>query len=58
MPAFKGSVVAVQTAPYWDPDVKYDGGYHYNGSARFFYLAGEAMGRAMLDLLKAAPVKK
>jgi alpha-galactosidase len=53
-PEFKGSVVAVQTAPYWDPSVKYDGGYHYNGSARFFYSAGEAMGRAMLDLLKTA----
>jgi hypothetical protein len=52
MPEFKGSVVAVPTACYWDPTTKYDGGYHYNGSARFFYSAGEAMGNAMLGLLK------
>src|SRR5262249_1794758 len=58
MPEFKGTVVAVQTAPYWDPTTKYDGGYHYNGSARYFYSAGEAMGRAMLDLLKTAPASK
>jgi hypothetical protein len=58
MPEFKGTVVAVPTAPYWDPTVKFDGGYHYNGSARFYYPAGEALGRAMLALLKAAPASK
>ena len=41
-----------------DPTTKYDGGYHYNGSARFYYSAGEALGRAMLDLLKNAPASK
>lgn len=55
MEEFKGTVAAVPTAPYWDPTVKYDGGYHYMGSARFYYGAGEAMGKAMLELLKAAP---
>jgi alpha-galactosidase len=52
MPEFKGNVLAVPMAPYWDPTTKYDGGYHYNGSARFFYQAGEALGKGMLELLK------
>jgi hypothetical protein len=54
MPEFKGTVTAVPTAPYWDDTVKHDGGYHYNGSARFYYRAGEAFGKAMLELLKNA----
>jgi alpha-galactosidase len=53
IPEFKGNVVAVQMAPYWDPTTQYDGGYHYTGSARFYYNAGEALGKAMLDLLKS-----
>ncbi len=52
MEEFKGSVAAVPTAPYWDDSVKHDGGYHYNGSAKFYYNAGEAFGEAMLELLK------
>lgn len=51
MPEFKGTVAAVQTYPFWDPTVKYDGGYHYMGSARFYYDAGTAMGKAMVQLL-------
>ncbi len=52
MEEFKGTVAAVQLAPFWDPTTKYDGGYHYNGSARFYYEAGQALGKAMLELLK------
>ena len=52
MPEFKGTVAAVQTAPFWDDTVHYNGGYHYNGSARFYFDAGEAFGKAMLELLK------
>jgi hypothetical protein len=52
MEEFKGTVAAVQTAPFWDDTVKHDGGYHYNGSARFYYSAGEALGKAMLGLLE------
>ncbi|HET6251764.1 MAG TPA: sialate O-acetylesterase [Tepidisphaeraceae bacterium] len=51
MDEFKGTVAAVPTAPFWDPTVKFEGGYHYNGSARFYYDAGRAMGEAMLKLL-------
>lgn len=54
MPEFKGTVAAVPTAAYWDATVRYDGGYHYNGSARFYHGAGEAFGKAMLELLKTA----
>jgi len=52
MDEFKGTVAAVPTAPFWDPTVKYDGGYHYNGSARFYYDAGTAFGKAMVQLLE------
>lgn len=52
MKEFKGNVAAVQTSPYWDPEPHGDGGYHYNGSASFFYDAGVAFGKAMLKMLK------
>jgi len=52
MEEFKGTVAAVPTAPFHDDSVRYDGGYHYNGSARFYYDAGLAFGKAMLKLLE------
>lgn len=58
MPEFKGTVAAVPTAPFWDPISHGQAGYHYNGSASFYMQAGEAFGKAMLDLLKTAPVAK
>ena len=51
MKEFKGNVASVQTAPFWDPEPHGDGGYHYNGSASFFYNAGVAFGEAMLEIL-------
>jgi hypothetical protein len=36
----------------WDPEPHGDGGYHHNGSAKFCYNAGEAFGKAMLELLE------
>ena len=54
---FKGNVTAVQTAPFYDPVPHGDGGYHYNGSASFFYLAGEAFGKAMLEMLETSRPK-
>jgi len=57
MDEFRATVVAVPMAPYWDPTTKYDGGYHYNGSARFYYGAGEALGQAMVELLKKRSAK-
>ncbi len=58
MAEFKGTVAAVPTAPFWDDTVKHDGGYHYMGSARFYYNAGEAFGKEMLDLLKQQETQK
>lgn len=58
MPEFKDSVAAVQLADFWDPTVHGEKGFHYNGSASFYIQAGEACGKAMLDLLKKAPAKK
>lgn len=57
MKEFNGNVASVETAPFFDPSTNHgDGGYHYNGSASFFYNAGVAMGEAMLELLpKAEP---
>lgn len=52
MDEFAGTVVSVPTGPYWDDSVRYDGGYHYNGSASFYYDTGRAFGEAMLKLLK------
>ncbi len=57
MPEFKGNVIAVPMAPYWDPTPHGEGGYHYNGSASFYYQAGEALGKAMLELLKKPAIK-
>ncbi len=55
LPEFKGNVLAVPLAPYWDPAPHGEGGYHYNGSARFYYQAGAALGKGMLELLKKKP---
>ena len=52
MKEFEGTVAAVPTGPFWDDSVKFDGGYHYHGSAAFYYDAGRAFGEAMLKLLK------
>ena len=52
MEEFKGTVAAVPTAPFWDPEPHGDGGYHYNGSASFYYDAGAAFGETMLKLLE------
>ena len=58
MKEFRGNVAAVPTAPFWDPENRGDGGYHYNGSASFFYDAGVAFGEAMLELLETYEGKK
>ncbi|MCC7433544.1 MAG: hypothetical protein IT363_02590 [Methanoregulaceae archaeon] len=53
-PAFKGNVAFVGTRAFWrtaeaSPS---DQGYHWNSSGETYYLIGDAMGRAMNDLLK------
>jgi len=52
-PEFKGNVAFVGTKAFWRPqEVSPSGqGYHWNTNAETYYLIGEAMGRAMLQLL-------
>jgi len=53
-PAFEGTVAAVETRPFWrPPEVSPSGqGYHWCHNAETHYLIGEAMGRAMVRMLR------
>jgi len=53
-PEFKGTVAAVETRDFWRPVEQSPSrqGYHWNGNGETHYLIGEAMGRAMIDLMK------
>ncbi len=53
---FKGNVAFVGTRAFWRPSEASpsDQGYHWNSSGETYYLVGDAMGRAMNDLLKRA----
>lgn len=57
-PEFQGTVAFVPTRAFWrDAEVSPSGqGYHWNSNAETYYLIGDAMGRAMLDL--CAPKEK
>lgn len=52
-PEFKGNVAFVGTKAFWrPPEVSPSGqGYHWNTNAESYYLIGDAMGKAMLQLL-------
>jgi alpha-galactosidase len=54
-PEFQGNVAFVPTRSFWRPqDQSPTGqGYHWNTNAETYYLIGDAMGRAMLDLSSA-----
>ena len=58
-PEFKGNVAFVGTKAFWRPKESSptSQGYHWNTNAETYYLIGEAMGRAMLKLDKAATSK-
>jgi hypothetical protein len=53
-PEFKGNVKSVDVRPFWrEADVSpVNQGYHYNHNAETYYEVGNALGRAMADLLK------
>jgi len=53
-PQFKGNVKAVDARPFWrEADVSpVNQGYHYNHNAETYMEVGEAMGRAMAELLE------
>jgi len=54
-PDFKGNVKAIDARPFWreadvSPNAKQ--GYHYYHNAETYMEVGDALGRAMADLLK------
>ena len=53
-PEFKGNVAAVDARPFWrDKEVSPSGaGYHYNHNAETYMEVGNALGRAMAELLE------
>lgn len=54
-PEFKGNVLTVETRDFWrEPEASpKNQGYHYNQNAETYMLVGEALGKGMLELLKA-----
>jgi alpha-galactosidase len=55
-PEFKGTVAFVGTRDFWRPAEQSPSGqgYHWNENAETYYLIGEAMGKAMLELMRSA----
>jgi hypothetical protein len=53
-PEFKGNVKTVEARGFWrDASVSpANQGHHYNHNAETYYLVGEALGRAMVELLE------
>ncbi len=51
---FKGTVASVETRDFFRPREQSPGGqgYHWNNNAETYYLIGEGMGKAMVELLK------
>ena len=56
-PAFAGNVSSIDTRGFWrGGGVSPTGaGYHYNGNAETYTLVGDALGRAMVNMLKKEP---
>ncbi|MEM7390786.1 MAG: hypothetical protein AAF492_00440 [Verrucomicrobiota bacterium] len=56
-PEFAGNVKTIEARGYWrDASVSpKNQGFHYNHNAETYLLVGDALGRAMADLLKARP---
>lgn len=52
-PDFAGNVKSIDTRPFWRPGSQSPtgAGYHYNGNAETYTLVGDALGRAMVNML-------
>jgi alpha-galactosidase len=60
-PDFSGTVAAVETRPFYRPPIPASPGdqiYHWNNNCESYWLIGQAMGNAMLDLLNASQTKE
>jgi len=53
-PEFAGNVLTVNTRDYWRSPAQSPNnqGHHYNGNAETYMLVGDALGQAMVKLLK------
>jgi Carbohydrate esterase, sialic acid-specific acetylesterase len=54
-PEFMGAVATVETRDFWRSQEEFGGnnqGIHWNGNGESYWLMGEAMGKAMTELLK------
>jgi alpha-galactosidase len=53
-PEFNGNVKTVDARPFWQPRRRSPGGggHHYNGNAETYMDVGDAMGKAMVALIK------
>ncbi len=56
-PEFAGNVLTVETRDFWkDASISpRNQGFHYNGNAETYMLVGDALGRAMVQLLEESP---
>lgn len=56
---FQGNVAFVGTRGFWRPkdDSPSEQIYHWNSSAETYYLIGEGMGKAMIDLMKRSRIR-
>ena len=54
-PEFKGRVVSVETRDFFRPREESPSGqgYHWNGNAETYFLIGEAMAKAFLEVVRA-----
>ncbi|MGA1044170.1 MAG: sialate O-acetylesterase [Phycisphaerales bacterium] len=59
-PEFRGTVAFVPTRSFWrdETDSPSKQGYHWNSNAETYYLIGEAMGQAMLELATKNPTDR
>lgn len=53
-PAFEGNVMSIDSRPFWRSGAESPGGggHHYNGNAETYVLVGDALGRAMIELIE------
>ena len=60
-PEFEGTVASVETRDFYrekEPVSPGDQGYHWNNNCESYWLIGQAMGEAMVDLIRNKKNKK
>ncbi len=60
-PEFKGNVATAETRDFWRPREEFGGskqGIHWNNNGESYWLMGEEMGQAMVELLKTREIQR